>query len=164
MKKQRKRSRTKSKNKPFAQAQKQDRRDFIKHLRNGAIAATVFGGGGYFAVSTVQASIAEQDLTKIGNGTPAIVQIHDPQCPVCRALQKEARRALRDLEGDDFEYLVANIRSKDGSDLANKYFVPHVTILLFDGKGVLRKVLSGPHTSDFLRNEFIAHLAGSKSG
>ncbi len=162
MKKQRKRTRIKSNDKPNIQNQKLDRRDFIKYLRNGTIAAAVLGGGGYFAVDTVQASMAEQDLTKIGNGTPAIVQIHDPQCPVCRALQKEARRALRDLEGDDFEYLVANIRSKEGRDLANKHFVPHVTILLFDGKGALRKVLNGPKTSDVLRNEFIAHLAASK--
>jgi hypothetical protein len=164
MKKQRKKQRTKPQNKPCGQNQTQDRRDFMKYLRNGAIAVAVSGGGGYFAVNTVQASMAEHDLTKIGNGTPAIVQIHDPQCPVCRALQKEARRALRDFEDDDFEYLVANIRSKEGGDLANKYFVPHVTILLFDGKGVLRKVLNGSKTSDLLRDEFTAHLAASKSG
>ncbi len=151
-------------NNPIIQKQKLGRRDFIKYLRNGTIAAAIFGGGSYFAVNTVQASMAEQDMTKIGNGTPAIVQIHDPQCPVCRALQKETRHALRDLEADGFEYLVANIRSKEGSDLANKYFVPHVTILLFDGKGALRKVLNGPKTSDVLRDEFNAHLAASKSG
>jgi len=141
-----------------------DRRSVLKHLRNGTVIAMVLGGGGYFAVSKVQATIAEQDLSKIGNGTPAVVQIHDPQCPVCIALQKETRHALRSFKNGELEYLVANIRNKEGSELANKYFVPHVTLLLFDGDGTLVKVLNGSQNSDFLRNEFAAHIAVSKKG
>ena len=138
-----------------------DRRKFLMRLRNGAIATVALAGGGYFAVTKVQATIAEHDLDKIGNGTPAIVQIHDPQCPVCLALQREARDALSHFNQGDFEYLVANIRSKEGSSFANKYFVPHVTLLLFNGQGALVKVLNGPNKSDFLQAEFKAHLAAS---
>lgn len=130
-------------------------------LRNSAIAAVALAGGGYFAVTKVQATIAEHDLSKIGNGTPAIVQIHDPQCPVCLALQRETRDALDYFKEGDFEYLVANIRSKEGSAFANKHFVPHVTLLLFDGQGALVKVLNGPNKSGFLQTEFKAHLAAS---
>ncbi len=141
-----------------------DRRSILKYLRNGAVAAMILGGGGYFATSKVRATIAEQDLSKIGNGTPAVVQIHDPQCPVCIALQKETRHALRSFADGELEYLVANIKNKEGSELANKYFVPHVTLLLFDGDGTLVKILNGSHNSDFLRKEFTVHLAVSKKG
>ena len=34
----------------------------------------------------VEATIREGDLSQIGNGTPTVVQIHDPQCPRCVAL------------------------------------------------------------------------------
>ena len=153
---------SKDQNTNAVKANTYDRRNVLKHLRNGAFAAMVLGGGGYFATSKVRASIAEQDLSKIGNGTPAVVQIHDPQCPVCIALQKEARHALRNFEDGELEYLVANIKNKKGSELANKYFVPHVTLLLFDGGGTLVKILNGSNNSDFLRNEFAAHIAVSK--
>lgn len=139
---------------------KNDRRKFLKQMRIGTIAIAVIAGGGYFAVNKVQATIAEHDLSKIGNGRPAIVQIHDPQCPVCLALQRETRDALSAFNQNDFEYLVANIRSKEGSDFANKYFVPHVTLLLFDGQGKLSKILNGSNKSDFLQTEFASHLAG----
>lgn len=167
MKKQRKKLRTKSKNIPVNSDNtrpKPNRRHVLKNLRNGMVGVAVLATGGYFAVNKVQATIAEHDLTKIGNGKPAIVQIHDPLCSICRALQREARDALGNFKGEDYEYLVANIRSKEGSALANKYFVPHVTLLLFDGKGELVKVLSGPNKSAFLQVEFAAHLAASQSG
>jgi hypothetical protein len=163
MKKKRKNLRVKSKNTPAQHStlkSKVDRRKFLKQMRTGTIAMAVIAGGGYFAVSKVQATIAEHDLSKIGNGRPAIVQIHDPQCPVCLALQRETRDALSAFNQDDFEYLVANIRSKEGSEFANKYFVPHVTVLLFDGQGKLSKILNGPNKSDFLQTEFANHLAG----
>lgn len=140
------------------------RRALFRHLRNGTIALAVVGGGGWLATDMVFASIAEGDLSKIGNGTPTIVQIHDPQCPVCRELQREARKALRSFEDEDLQYLVANIRSDKGAALANRHGVAHVTLLLFDGQGALLNVLSGPNDRDFLNAQFAAHLAASKPG
>jgi hypothetical protein len=163
MKKKRKKLRVKSQIMPAQHdtlKPKTDRRKFLKQMRTGTIAIAVIAGGGYFAVNKVQATIAEHDLSKIGNGRPAIVQIHDPQCPVCLALQRETRKALSTFNQGDFEYLVANIRDKKGSEFANKYFVPHVTLLLFDSQGNLSKVLNGSNKSDFLKAEFAAHLAG----
>ncbi len=135
-----------------------NRRTFLRKLRNGAIALSLVGAGGAFAGVNIKCSLEEADLTKVGNGMPTIVQIHDPQCPRCQALQKETRKALRDFDDDELQYLVANIRSTDGQAFANKYSVPHITILLFDGKGKLAKVLRGDNTRDFLRDEFAAHL------
>ncbi len=164
MKKQRKKSPVKSK---AATADHKnlkpslDRRHILKYMRNGTIALAAIAAGGYFAMDKVQATLTEHDLSKLGNGIPAIVQIHDPQCPVCLALQRETRDALGHFSQGDFEYMVANIRSQEGSAFANKYFVPHVTLLLFDGQGTLVKVLNGPNKSDFLQAEFRAHLKAS---
>ncbi|MEM1066658.1 MAG: hypothetical protein AAGJ74_14250, partial [Pseudomonadota bacterium] len=79
-------------------APSESRRNTLKLLRNGGIAALVLGGAGVVSVNAVRATIAEQDLTRIGNGTPAIVQIHDPTCAMCTELQRETRKALRGFE------------------------------------------------------------------
>lgn len=168
MKKQRKNVNRKSKNTNSqsngmpANALNPNRRDFMKYLRVGGIGAIILGGGAFYGVSTVNASIAEHDLSKIGNGTPAVVQIHDPQCPVCRALQKEVRRALKSFDKGDIEYLVANILTPEGAKLANAYVVPHITLLLFDGNGKMLKVLRGPKKRDELLAEFTSHLKASR--
>lgn len=114
-------------------------------------------------VDYVGAVIDEHDLSRIGNGTPTIVQIHDPQCPRCLALQREARSALSDFETGELQYVIANIRTAQGKALASRYGVGHVTLLLFDGKGDMRNVLAGENTRDRLRAEFLAHLAASGS-
>ncbi|NRB02497.1 MAG: thioredoxin family protein [Rhodobacteraceae bacterium] len=136
----------------------QSRRAFLRWARNGALALPVVGVGGFLTVQSVQASICEADLTKIGNGKPAIVQIHDPQCTLCQSLMRQTRRALRPFDGDTFSYLVANVNTQEGQELARTYNVPHVTLLLFDGAGELVEVLRGTQESSDLRPVFAAHL------
>ncbi len=135
-----------------------DRRDFLGRLRNGAMVAVAVGGVGWYVVSEVRAGIEEADLTKIGNGMPTIVQIHDPQCPTCQALQRETRKALDQFDEGDLQYLVANIRQDKGKRFASKHGVPHVTLLLFDGAGEHRDTLSGPNSADNLERAFRRHL------
>ncbi len=161
MRKKHKKQRVKAKSKPVQQNVSNDRRAFLRKLRNVTIGLSLVGAGGAFAAVNVKCSLEEGDLTKVGNGMPTIVQIHDPQCPRCQALQKETRKALGNFDDDELQYLVANIRSTDGQAFANKYHVPHITILLFDGKGELTKILRGNNTRDFLRDEFAAHLKAS---
>ncbi|MBL4740772.1 MAG: hypothetical protein JKY12_07245 [Sneathiella sp.] len=134
------------------------RRDFFNNLRNGAIATVIVGGGAWFVVDEVMATLDEQDLTKIGNGIPTIVQIHDPQCSQCIALQRETRRALENFGNDKLQYLVANIKSAEGRALAAAHGVQHVTLLLFDAKGKKRQVLAGPNQSGYLTDVFRQHL------
>ncbi len=135
-----------------------DRREFLGRLRNGALVAAGVGGVGWYVVSEVWAGIEEADLSKIGNGTPTIVQIHDPQCPTCQALQREARKALDQFGDGELQYLVANIRQDKGRRFASKHGVPHVTLLLFDGAGKHRDTLSGPNTAENLEHAFRRHL------
>lgn len=130
------------------------RRDFLRRARNGAIALAVVGGAGFFFVQTVRSSIHEQDLSRIGNGTPTIVQIHDPQCSSCAALQRATRSALRAFDEDELDYVVANIRSTEGSEFAARHSVPHVTLLLFDGAGERKLTLQGQRRSEELERAF----------
>ena len=70
------------------------RRSLLKRFRTGGIVAVVAAGGGWALMREVQATVREHDLSRIGNGKPAVVQIHDPECPRCVALQREARDAV----------------------------------------------------------------------
>ncbi|MEM6902429.1 MAG: hypothetical protein AAF556_04235 [Pseudomonadota bacterium] len=140
------------------------RRDFLIKLRDYGAVALVLGGGGYFLADSFISGHQEHDLTKIGNGMPTIVQIHDPQCPSCRALQKEVRTALADFEDGELQYLVANIRSEEGAIFANYHRVPHVTLVLLDGDGRRREVLSGQRPASSLRRAFRKHIEESGGG
>ncbi len=135
-----------------------DRRRMLRLLGNAGIAAAVVGGVGYYTVSSIQASISEADLGKIGNGRPAIVQIHDPNCGLCRTLQSQTRGVLDAFDAEKFEYLVANIKTRKGSDLAIRYSVPHVTLLLFDPNGEMVRIVRGPVSTPNLRSVIAAHL------
>jgi len=156
------RSKGQSKTNPPGNNGQVDRRDVLRRLRNGALVFAGVGIGGWYVGSEVWAGIEEADLSKIGGGTPTIVQIHDPQCPKCQALQKEARKALEQFNEGELQYLVANIRQDKGQRFAAKHGVPHVTLLLFDGDGERREVLSGPNTSDNLEHVFRQHLEREK--
>ena len=73
----------------------------LQHIEKESVGpvAALAGGGGWYLVDEVMATISEQDLTKIGNGIPSVVQIHDPQCSRCIALQNETRKAMKAFGG-----------------------------------------------------------------
>ena len=116
--------------------------------------ATLLGGGGWLVVRDVQATIAEHDLSRIGNGIPTIVQIHDPQCSQCIQLQKNTRSALEGFPDNDLQFLVANIKDARGRRLATEHSVGHVTLILFDADGKRRDILRGPNTIQSLEERF----------
>ena len=140
-----------------AQSQGASRRDVLRLARNSAIAAAVVGGGGFFMMRSVRAMQAEHDLTRVGQGKPVVVQVHDPQCPTCRALQRETRKAMKQFGECDLVYLVADIRQQEGAGFAYRYGVPHVTLLLFDGDGELRQTLQGMRYQEELSQVLAGH-------
>ena len=133
-------------------------RNVLAMTRSWGILAVIAFGIVWYTVDQVMATIAEHDLTRIGNGLPAIVQIHDPQCPRCLALQRETRKALKSVDKGKLQYLVANIRNKKGRSFAATHGVPHVTLLLFDSHGKRRNVLSGDYKRETLTTIFAAHV------
>ncbi|MEM7301682.1 MAG: thioredoxin family protein [Pseudomonadota bacterium] len=134
------------------------KRSTLRKVRNLFVGVGIAGGLGFLVVDHVRATMHEHDLTRVGNGTPSVVQIHDPQCPSCRALQKETLAALDDLGTDKINYVVANIRTTEGKSFANRYGVPHVTLLLFDKNGRLKHTLRGQRSSLALKNAFLQLL------
>ena len=128
-------------------------------LGGGAVASTLALGGGFWGVSSFRSYAAEHDLSRVGQGAPTIVQVHDPQCPTCTALQRQARRALRDFDDCGLTYLVADIKTPEGAAFARRFNAPNVTLLLFDGDGALQRRVSGLHQSPHLAQVFAAHKA-----
>ncbi|WP_299045731.1 hypothetical protein [uncultured Tateyamaria sp.] len=128
-------------------------------LGGGAAASAAVLGAGVWGISSFRTYAAEHDLTRVGNGDPAIVQIHDPQCPTCTALQKQTRRALRDFDDCGMTYLVADINTPEGAAFARRYNAPHVTLLLFDGAGELQRKVQGLQQAATLAEVFAAHKA-----
>ncbi|MEP3525848.1 MAG: hypothetical protein ABJ081_12040 [Hyphomicrobiales bacterium] len=136
------------------QARDLKKRKTLKTLRNTVIGVLLLGGAGAYMYRSVLASRLEQDLTELGNGTPMVVQIHDPGCSLCTALQKEVRQALKAVDDSALNYRVANIRTQEGRRFASRYGVPHVTLLLFDGRGNLKQTLRGPRQNEELEITF----------
>lgn len=140
------------------QVSAQKRETTRRMTRRFAIAAPIVAVAGYFTTTSVQAIMSEADLSKIKGGKPSIVQIHDPQCQLCRTLQKQARKAMKSLDEAAFEYLVANIRSEDGLAFSHRYGVGHVTLVLFDAKGEMVEIIRGPSDVATLERAFAKHL------
>ena len=139
---------------PTAVAPKRTRRDMLAWAGLGALGLGVVAGGGAWAVSSFNRSVKERDLSRIGQGVPSVVQVHDPQCPICNALQRETRKALSDMEGDQPLYLIADITQTPGAVFAQVQGVPHVTLLLFDAAGNRVETLNGSRTRDQLLPAF----------
>lgn len=159
MKKQRRKPATKRAGQaPRAAEAPVTRRNTLRLLRNGAIALPVVGVAGYFTAQAVEASICELDLTKIGDGTPAVVQVHDPQCNLCVTLQRQTRRALRPYADDSHHFLVANITSTQGAFFARRHGVGNVTLVLLDGTGAQVGIIRGPISNDALDAAIQSHL------
>lgn len=166
MKKQRKSTRSGSKRNRHGDAQRtpavpeNGRRNFLRLARNIGIGAVLLGGTGYVFANNFASMRHEHDLSRVGNGVPTVVQVHDPQCSLCRSLQAETRKALAKFDEGQLDYVIANIRTDKGKGFAARHGVPHVTLLLFDGKGELTEVLQGQRGQYELQNHFQALLEG----
>ena len=134
------------------------RREALGMFKVYGTAAAIVGLGGWYFAGKVMAGIDEADLSRLGNGIPAIVQVHDPECPDCRSLQRQTRLALEEFDDGSFEYLVANLKSPEGQAFANRHQAGRVTLILFDGKGRARNVIQGRRTKDALVEVFNRHF------
>ncbi len=135
-----------------------DRRAALRLMRGLAIGVPVVGVAGYFGTAYVEASICEFDLTKIGDGLPSIVQVHDPQCALCLDLQRQTRRALRPHDDDGYHFLVANVATLDGRLFAQNHGVSNVTLVLLNGDGQHVGTVRGPIDDAALRASIGTHL------
>lgn len=137
-----------------------NRRDVLRKLRNGAIGLGLVGGAGAIIANMVSNTTHAHDLTRVANGRPTIVQVHDPNCSLCVSLQRETKRALNRFDDGQLDYVIANIKSAKGRAFANRYGVQHVTLLLFDGDGELEAILEGERRQHELHRAFEQLVSG----
>ncbi len=154
--KKRKPRRRASKTGPSAQ-QRRARREW-RNLRQ-------FGLGLFLMVAVAGVALAafkrnydiSHDLSVIGSGIPTVVQIHDPGCSLCNQLRRNTSDAV-DRLGDRILYRIADITTPEGKRLQNRHRVQHVTLLLFDGDGNMRRVLEGVRDEDALHTSLLRHV------
>ena len=129
-------------------------REFRRFALVFGLLATVVGTG---LAAFKHSYDISHDLSVIGQGTPVVVQIHDPHCSLCNQLRRHADNAV-DSFGDRLLYRIADISTPEGRQLQLRHEVPHVTLLLFDGKGEVRRVLTGVKGEETLKHAFNTHL------
>lgn len=135
------------------------RRRMLGGMGSTALGVAVAGGGiGLLLTRTVRAELHEHDLDRIGKGIPMVVQVHDPMCPSCIALQRQARAAMAAFGEDELQYVVASLDKPEGRDLALRNGVGKVTLLLFDAQGTRRDILRGVIRQDRLERVFRRHV------
>jgi len=135
------------------------RRQMLGKVGKTALGVAVVGGGiGLLLTRTVQAELHEHDLSRIGQGVPMVVQVHDPMCPSCVALQRQVRAAMGAFDEADLQYAIASLDKPEGRSLALDNGVGKITLLLFDAGGTRREVLHGVIDSDRLERAFRQHV------
>ena len=112
-------------------------------------AAAAFGIARYTGVDA-----RRHDLSAVGNGTPTVVQIHDPSCPVCRELRSNVLSAAGDFSEDTLQIRFADLHTDEGRSFALRHGHTSVTLLFIDGDGNVRDVQSGVRHVDALRHSF----------
>ncbi|MEO0391593.1 MAG: hypothetical protein AAF218_11730 [Pseudomonadota bacterium] len=120
----------------------------------GAAGAAGLGGAAVWGVSSFRAYAAEHDLSRLGPGAPTIVQVHDPACGTCTALQRRTRKALRGMDDCGLTYLIADITTPEGGQFARRYNSGTVTLLLFNSAGFEANRLEGLRRADQLSDAF----------
>ncbi len=130
------------------------RRPRRRHAVFGAIflvaaAAAAFGIARYSRVDAQQ-----HDLSAVGNGTPTVVQIHDPSCPLCRELRSNVLTAAGDFSEDTLQIRFADLHTDEGRTFALRHGHTSVTLLFMDGNGEILEVQSGVKHADALRQSF----------
>ncbi|MCP4983062.1 MAG: hypothetical protein GY935_21510 [Gammaproteobacteria bacterium] len=138
-----------------ATVKKRKWRDFRRFILTFVILAGVVGSG---LTAFKYSHDVSHDLSVLGKGVPAVVQIHDPKCQLCNQLRSNASAAAESF-GERLLYRIADITTPRGRQLQLRHEVQHVTLLLFDGNGELRKVLTGVKSEDILQRAFRTHLA-----
>lgn len=103
----------------------------------------------------------EYDLSVVGNGTATVVQIHDPNCQLCRRLKNNLDSVKGDFK-NNIQFKTANIANAKGRGFANKYNVPHVTLLFFNKKGDRVNTLQGVTPKEDIRKA-LEQLSRSRS-
>lgn len=132
-----------------------------KLILAGSIVGLVLLGVGATITIYEQRAEAVRELSGIGKGVPAVVQVHDNTCPVCTELRKTVERIEGDFSDGDLLIRVADVHREEGLAFAGRYTgARRATLLFIDGDGNLVNEISGAQGEAALRRSFREHAAG----
>ncbi|UCE89226.1 MAG: hypothetical protein JSW10_13235 [Pseudomonadota bacterium] len=101
------------------------------------------------------------DLSRIGNGTRAVVLVHDtglaPSIDLMHAVDQ-----LRDEFEGRVQFLVADVRTESGKRFAHDHGVGAVTLVFFDASGKTLSMLHGVQAPPKLRQAFDTALGSTQ--
>lgn len=131
------------------------RRKQKKIIISAVIAAGLITAASTIALASSRNSSRLYDLSRVGQGIPSIVQVHDTTCPVCTELRNNISRIENEFDDSQLLILVADINKEEGLHFAAR-FTQHrrVTLLYFDPAGNLIDVQSGLQQPEELRRQF----------
>ncbi|MFP4431950.1 MAG: hypothetical protein ACOCW6_11425 [Spirochaetota bacterium] len=165
-------SRTRSKKSPLkgspANRQKQreekveraKRRKRLRIIRGSLIAAAVLAVGAGVLFSLNMREERFRDLSLVGTGVPAVVQVHDITCPVCTELKRDVERISGDYSDRELLIRTADVDTEEGLAFAARYTAARrATLLFIDGDGELVDEHTGALTPADLRMLFDRHAA-----
>lgn len=152
---------------PEKQARRRDekaRRAARKRYRRfaivGLVVLLIVLGVGATIAAIERSEDRVHDLTAVGQGVPAVVQVHDITCPVCSELRANIERIEDDFSDDQLVIRVADIHTDVGERFAARYTTQRrVTLLFLDGDGEITDIQTGLQTAAQLKRAFEAHAA-----
>ena len=139
-----------NKNKTKIKAKPQKPFNYSKLIKNLVITLCFLGVIAVPVYAYMQKSIVEHDLSVVGNGTPTVVQIHDPGCQLCNRLKKNLAKVKGEFK-DKIQFKTANILKKKGKIFASKHNTAKITLLFFDKKGQRVDTIQGVTSSEDIK-------------
>lgn len=97
------------------------------------------------------------DLSRIGQGKPAVVQVYDADNLVSHRLT-EGFNAIRDEFEDQVEFLLADLNAPAGDAFARRHGAASGTVIFFNGEGRRLHTLQGIQEPATLRQGIIQAL------
>ncbi|MDA3949259.1 MAG: hypothetical protein PF508_08530 [Spirochaeta sp.] len=126
----------------------------------GAVVVLIALGLGATIAAVERSEDRVHDLTAVGQGVPAVVQVHDTTCPVCSELRANIERIEDDFSDDQLVIRVADIHTDAGERFARRYTTQRrVTLLFLDGEGEITDIQTGLQTAAQLKDSFESHAA-----
>ena len=92
------------------------------------------------------------DLSKLGQGLPAVVLVHDKNSMGSLELMSLLNKVRPDYT-DKLEFIVVNINSKEGKIFREQQNIDGIVLVLFSHKGIKRGTLTNRKDEAGLRSE-----------
>lgn len=114
------------------------------------ITLVVIVGAGALIFTQLPRGVFSTDLSKIGQGTPALVVARDISF-VAGAEVMDLLTAMRPEFGDRVEFLAVNLGNPQGQGFARQHRMQDGTVVLFSGDGTRMGALDRPGTQREVR-------------